>query len=88
MLSKAVDAAVPALATYAGQPTAAVPARAAIKTLTGVGVYDSYSDKEGGRISVDDVKKAAKSALGYAPGRGIIIDVVDAGDQYLLSKAT
>ncbi|EGZ28974.1 hypothetical protein PHYSODRAFT_467278 [Phytophthora sojae] len=88
ILSKAVDAAVPALATYAGQPTAAIPARAAIKSLTGIGIYDSNSDKEGGRVSMADVKKAAKNALGYAKRRGIITDAVDAGEKFLLSKAT
>ncbi|KAE9023812.1 hypothetical protein PR003_g14011 [Phytophthora rubi] len=88
LLSKAVDAAVPALATYAGQPTAAIPARAAIKSLTGIGVYDSDSDKEGGRVSMADVKKAAKNALGYAKRRGVLTDVADAGERYLLSKAT
>ncbi|KAE9333984.1 hypothetical protein PR003_g13751 [Phytophthora rubi] len=90
VLSKAVDAAVPALATYAGEPTAAIPARAAIKSLTGIDIYDSDSDveKEGGRVSMADVKKAAKNALGYAKRKGLITDAVDAGEKFLLSKAT
>ncbi|EEY57024.1 uncharacterized protein PITG_10585 [Phytophthora infestans T30-4] len=59
-------------------------------SLTGVGVYDSDSDtpKEGGRISVADVKKAAKNAPGYAKRKGILPDAVDAGEKFLLSKAT
>ncbi|KAG2959030.1 hypothetical protein PC120_g28215 [Phytophthora cactorum] len=56
LLSKAADAAVPALATAFGAPQAAIPARAAIRSMTGIGVYDSDSDvnKEGGRVSVAD----------------------------------
>ncbi|EEY62577.1 uncharacterized protein PITG_14337 [Phytophthora infestans T30-4] len=74
-----------------GLDAAESPARAAIKSLKGVGVYDSDSDtpeKEGGRISVADVKKAAKNALGYAKRKGILTDAVDAGEKFLLSKAT
>ncbi|KAG3132131.1 hypothetical protein PC128_g26505 [Phytophthora cactorum] len=90
LLSKAADVAVPAIATALGGPQGAIPARAAIRSMTGIGVYDSDSDeeKEGGRVSVADVKKAANSALGYAKRKGIITDVVDAGEKYLLSKAT
>ncbi|KAG3119822.1 hypothetical protein PI124_g2210 [Phytophthora idaei] len=55
-----------------------------------VGVYDSDSDveKEGGRVSVADVKKAAKNALSYAKRKGVLTDAVDSGEKYLLSKAT
>ncbi|EEY55387.1 uncharacterized protein PITG_09332 [Phytophthora infestans T30-4] len=90
LLSKGLDAAVPALATAFGAPRAGIPARAAIKSLTGVGVYDSDSDveKEGGRISVADVKKAAKNALSYAKRKGLLTDAVDAGEKFLLSKAS
>ncbi|KAG2783093.1 hypothetical protein Pcac1_g7066 [Phytophthora cactorum] len=90
LLSKAADVAEPAIATALGGPQGAIPARAAIRSMTGIGVYDSDSDeeKEGGRVSVADVKKAANSALGYAKQKGIITDVVDAGEKYLLSKAT
>ncbi|KAG2768523.1 hypothetical protein PC129_g20309 [Phytophthora cactorum] len=94
ILSKAADAAVPALATALGAPQAAIPARAAIKSMTGIGVYDSDSDTEmgkgstGGRVSVADVKKAAKSALVYAKRKGIITDEVDAAEKFLLRKAT
>ncbi|KAG2789436.1 hypothetical protein PC129_g8645 [Phytophthora cactorum] len=35
-----------------------------------------------------DVKKAAKHALAYLKRMGIITDAVDAGEKYLLSKAT
>ncbi|GMF25508.1 unnamed protein product [Phytophthora lilii] len=37
LLSKGLDAAVPALVTAFGAPQAAIPARAAFKSLTGVG---------------------------------------------------
>ncbi|GMF36457.1 unnamed protein product [Phytophthora lilii] len=88
LLSRAADVAVPALATYAGQPSAAIPARAAIRSMTGIGVYDSDSDKEGGRLTMTDIKKAAKHALGYAKRKGVLTDGVDAAERYLLSKAT
>ncbi|GMF35100.1 unnamed protein product [Phytophthora lilii] len=90
LLTQAANAAVPALATALGAPQAAIPARAAIKSLTGVGIYDSDSDveKEGGRLSVADVKKAAKNALGYAKRKGVLTDGVDAAEKYLLSKAS
>ncbi|KAG2870294.1 hypothetical protein PC114_g27444 [Phytophthora cactorum] len=81
-------AAVPAIATALGAPQGAIPARAAIKSMTGIGVYDSDDDKVGGRISVADVKRGAKRALSYAKRKGILTDAVDAGERYLLSKAT
>ncbi|KAG2782096.1 hypothetical protein PC129_g24017 [Phytophthora cactorum] len=94
LLSKAADAAVPALATAWGAPQAAIPARATIKSMTGIGLYDNDSDSDvgkgpaGGRVSIADVKKGTKSALGYAKRKAIITDAVDAGEKYLLSKAT
>ncbi|KAG2977228.1 hypothetical protein PC120_g25548 [Phytophthora cactorum] len=88
LLTQAANAAVPAIATALGAPQAAVPARAAIRFMTGIGVYDSDVDKEGGRVSVADVKKAARNALSYAKRKGVLTDVVDAGEKYLLSKAT
>ncbi|GMF22306.1 unnamed protein product [Phytophthora lilii] len=59
LLSRAVDAAQPAISTALGAPQAAIPTRAAIRSMTGVGIYDSDSDveKDGGRITVADVKK-------------------------------
>jgi len=78
----------PALATALGAPQGAIPARAAIRSMTGIGVYDSDSDKEGGRLTMTDVKKGAKRALSYAKRRGILTDVVDSGEKFLLSKAT
>ncbi|GMF09777.1 unnamed protein product [Phytophthora lilii] len=59
LLSRGLDVAVPALATAFKAPQAGIPARAAIKSLTGVGIYDSDSDeeKEGGRISVLMLRK-------------------------------
>ncbi|KAJ8548464.1 hypothetical protein ON010_g11209 [Phytophthora cinnamomi] len=50
LLSKATDAATPALATAVGQPELAVPARAGIKALTGVGVVISDVIDEGERF--------------------------------------
>ncbi|RAW23499.1 hypothetical protein PC110_g20068 [Phytophthora cactorum] len=94
LLSKAADAAVPGLATALGAPQAAIPARAAIKSMTGIGLYDGDSDSEmgkgpnGGCVYVAEVKKAAKSALVYAKFKGIITDGLDAAEKYLLSKAT
>ncbi|GMF09438.1 unnamed protein product [Phytophthora lilii] len=88
LLSRAADLPVPALASYAGQPSAAIPARAAIRAMTGIGVYDSDSDKEGGRLTMTDVKKGAKRALSYAKRKGVLTDAVDAGEKFLLSKAT
>ncbi|ETM37188.1 hypothetical protein L914_16236, partial [Phytophthora nicotianae] len=90
LLSKGSDVAVPALASAFGAPQTAIPARAAIKSLTGVGLYDSDSDieKEGGRVSIADVKKAAINALGYAKRKGVLTDAVDAGEKFILSKAS
>jgi hypothetical protein len=88
LLSRAADVAVPALATALGAPQGAIPARAAIRSMTGIGVYDSDSDKEGGRLTMSDVKKGAKRALSYAKRKGVLTDVVDSGEKYLLSKAT
>ncbi|KAG6621425.1 uncharacterized protein IUM83_11173 [Phytophthora cinnamomi] len=89
LLSKAADAAIPALATAVGAPEAAVPIRAGLKTLTGVGIdgYDS-DDEEGGRISFADVKRHAGNALRYAKTKGIITDVIDEGERFLHTKAT
>ncbi|GMF66133.1 unnamed protein product [Phytophthora lilii] len=90
LLSRGLDAAVPALVTAFGAPQAGIPARAAIKSLTGVGLYESDSDveKEGERVSVADVKKAAKKALSYAKQKGVLTDAVNAGEKYLQSKQT
>ncbi|KAG3064378.1 hypothetical protein PI125_g24203 [Phytophthora idaei] len=90
LLSRAADMAVPALATALGAPQGAIPARAAIRSMTGIGVYesDSDSDKDGGRLTMTDVKKGAKRSLSYAKRKGILTDAVDAGEKYLLSKAT
>jgi len=58
--------------------------------MTGIGLYesDSDSDKEGGRLTMPDVKKGAKRALSYAKRKGVLTDAVDAGEKFLLSKAT
>ncbi|EEY64714.1 uncharacterized protein PITG_16149 [Phytophthora infestans T30-4] len=71
ILSRAADAAVPALATAFGAPQAGNPC------------------STGGRVSVSaDVKKAAKNALSYAKRKGVLTYAVDAGETYLLSRAT
>ncbi|RAW20767.1 hypothetical protein PC110_g21850 [Phytophthora cactorum] len=88
LLSRAADLAVPVLATALGAPQGAIPARAAIRSMTGIGVYDSDSDKEERRLTMTDVKKGAKRALSYAKRKGVLTDVVDSGEKYLLSKAT
>jgi hypothetical protein len=88
LLSRAADVAVPALATALGAPHGAIPARAAIRSMTGIGVYDSDSDKKGGRLTMADAKKGAKRALSYAIRRGILTDVVDFGEKFLLYKTT
>lgn len=66
-----------------------------LKSLTGVGVYDSDSDSEidkgtgaGGRFSLSDTKMTASHALTYAKRKGIITDAIDQGETYLLSKAS
>ncbi|GMF47740.1 unnamed protein product [Phytophthora fragariaefolia] len=89
-LSKLADAAVAPASAYTGNPGAVVAARQGLKSLTGIGIYDSDSDveKEGRRLTMNDVKKGAKLALSYAKRKGISTDVVDSGEKYLLSKAT
>ncbi|KAL3659470.1 hypothetical protein V7S43_015461 [Phytophthora oleae] len=91
ILSRVADAAVPALATALGAPQGALPARAAIRSMTGIGVYDSEIDSDandGGRLTMSDVKNGAKRSLAYTKRKGVLIDAVDAGEKYLLSKAT
>lgn len=93
VLSKVADAAVAPLAAYTGNPAMVATARSGLKTLTGIGI-DSDSEKEGGKITFSDVKKhsrrvmsEAKRAYNYAKSKGIITDLVDEGEKYLLSKA-
>jgi hypothetical protein len=59
LLSRAADVGIPALATALGAPQGAIPARAALKSMTGIGVdgYDSASDNEGGRITMSEIKQ-------------------------------
>ncbi|ETK75781.1 hypothetical protein L915_17653 [Phytophthora nicotianae] len=71
--------------THVGEPELAVPARAGLKALTGVGMEQ---DTEGGRLTLKDVRQGASRACTYAKKRRIVTDVVDAGEKYLLSKAT
>jgi hypothetical protein len=84
ILSAIANTAVPALATAVGQPELAIPARAGLKALTGVGMEQ---DTEGGRLTIKDVRKGASKAYGYAKKKGIVSDVVDVGEKYLLSKS-
>ncbi|KAL3665632.1 hypothetical protein V7S43_009068 [Phytophthora oleae] len=49
LLSKAADMTIPTLATAVGQPELAVPARAGIKALTGVGV-EGYEEPYGSAL--------------------------------------
>ncbi|KAE9326446.1 hypothetical protein PF008_g16637 [Phytophthora fragariae] len=81
LLSRAVDAAVPALATAVGVPQAAIPARGAIKQLTGVGV-------DGGKIRVADVAHQVKQVLRYARKKGVLTDLADLAEKKLKEKAT
>ncbi|EGZ14579.1 hypothetical protein PHYSODRAFT_510051 [Phytophthora sojae] len=87
LLSKAADVAVPAVATAFGAPEAGIAARAGLISLTGVGLDGYESDEEGGRISFSDVKRHAGSALRYSKTRGIITDLIDEGEKYLVSKS-
>jgi len=84
ILSKLLDAGVPAAATYLGQPTAAIPVRGAIRSITGVGMTQAV---DGGRITMKDVKSGAKKAFNYAKKKGIVSDVIDQGETFLLSKS-
>ncbi|ETI55199.1 hypothetical protein F443_02108 [Phytophthora nicotianae P1569] len=61
--------------THVGEPELAVPARAGLKALTGVGMEQ---DTEGDRLTLKDVRQGASRACTYAKKRGIVTDVVDA----------
>ncbi|GMF65801.1 unnamed protein product [Phytophthora lilii] len=84
LLSMIADRAVPAVATAFGQPELAGPARVGVKALTGVGMEQ---DTEGGKLTIKDIRKGASRVYGYAKKKGIVTDVVDAGEKYLLSKS-
>jgi hypothetical protein len=90
LLSKAADLGIPALATALGAPQGAIPARAALKSMTGIGVdgYESASDAEGGRITMSDIKQGAKQAFRYAKQKGMLTDLVDLGERKLIERAT
>lgn len=88
ILNKIADAAVPALATAVGAPEFAGVARSDLKSLTGVGLDGCNSDKEGGKITMAEVKKRGKQTIKYMKDKGILTDIVDQGEKYLLSKAT
>jgi hypothetical protein len=84
ILSKIADTAVPALATAIGMPEFAGVARGGLKSLTGVGM----EPVDGGRLTMSDIKKHAMSGYQYAKKKGIVSDVIDQGEKYLISKAT
>jgi hypothetical protein len=86
LLSRAADLGIPALVTALGSPQGAIPARAALKAMPGVGVEEQ--SKEGGRITRDDIKQGAKQALRYAKQKGILTDLVDLGERKLIERAT
>ncbi|GMF41169.1 unnamed protein product [Phytophthora lilii] len=88
ILSKVVDAAVPALAAAVGAPQAALPARGAIKKLTGVGVSGYESDTEGGRLRVSDLKRHASQTLRYTKKKGVLTDLADLAESKLKEHAT
>jgi hypothetical protein len=83
ILSKLLDAGVPAAPAALGAPQAGLVVRGGIKQLTGVGVEPI----DGGRLRVADVKQGAKKAFAYAKKKGIISDVIDEGEKFLLSKS-
>jgi len=86
ILSRAADALVPLGATYLGAPSAAIPVRAGLKQLTGIGVGDHELD--GGRITLADIKTSGAKALAYAKRKGLLTDAVDMVEKKLLAKAT
>jgi hypothetical protein len=90
LLSRSADVGIPALATALGAPQGAIPASAGLKAMTGIGVdgYDSASDKEGGRITMSEIRQGAKQALRYAKQKGILTDLFDLGERKLIEKAT
>jgi hypothetical protein len=101
ILSKLLDAGVPAAAAALGAPQAGLVVRGGIKQLTGVGMEElnartCVSDLrphphrepiDGGRLTMSDIKHGAKKAFTYAKRRGIITDVIDEGEKFLLSKS-
>jgi hypothetical protein len=88
VLSKAADALAVAASPYVGGPQNAAMGRSALKSLTGIGLDVDTDDEKGGKITIADVKKRGKQALKYMKDKGIITDIVDQGEKYLLSKAT
>jgi len=85
VLSKVADAAVAPLAAYTGQPQLVGAARGGLKQLTGIGMEHEI---DGGRLSLADAKRHTKSAYAYLKKKGIITDVVDQAEKFLVSKAT
>jgi hypothetical protein len=62
-----------------------------LKQLTGIGIGIEdpvHPGAAGGKITYADVKSGAKKALSYAKRRGILTDIVDEGERFLLTKAT
>jgi hypothetical protein len=93
VLSKVADAAIAPLSAYTGQPQLVAAARGGLKQLTGIGIgiedpVHPGAAAAGGKITFGDVKSGAKRALSYAKRKGILTDIVDEGERFLLTKAT
>lgn len=84
LLSKLADMGATAAAPFVGGPQNAAMGRAAVKSLTGIGM----EPVDGGRLTMSDIKKHAHAAYGYAKKKGIVSDVIDQGEKYLISKGS
>lgn len=73
LLSMLADKAIPAAATALGEPELAVPVRAGLQSLTGVGLKE-------------DLIHQGKKTFHYAKKKGIITDAIDTGEKFLISK--
>ncbi len=70
VVSRVADAAVPAIATYLGQPALGVAARSGLKELTGVGI----KEKRLANLAKARAAKASKKS-----GKSRVVDVMDGG---------
>lgn len=68
VVSKLADAAVPAVATYFGQPALAIPAREGLKQLTGVGVKMSRAQ------ALEKARMAKKNKVNIMTGSSFLIN--------------
>lgn len=86
LLSRLADMGATAAAPFVGGPQNAAMGRAAVKSLTGIGMQTD--DLDGGRLTMSDIKKHAVAGFNYAKKKGIVSDVIDQGEKYLISKGT